>query len=74
MCFNGGWHRLSSMSQSLGLFSADMVLYVIVVHSIFFGQGQWLVQCLMKTKKFCANILDTNKNCTLTIKKIINKL
>ncbi len=40
MCFNGGWHKLSCMSQSLGLFSAEMVTYVIVVHSVFFGQGK----------------------------------
>lgn len=38
MCFNGGWHKLSCMSQSLGLFSADTVTCVIVVHSFFFGQ------------------------------------
>lgn len=56
MCFNGGWHRLSSMSQSLGFFSADMVMYVIVVHSIFFGQGK------VSAQKFCVNSLDDNKN------------
>lgn len=40
MCFNGGWRKLSCMSQSLDLFSADMVMYVIVVPSFFFDQGK----------------------------------
>lgn len=73
MCFNGGWHSLSSMSQSLGLFSADMVMYVIVEHTkctpFSLVKGR-LVHCPMKTKKFCVNSLDDNKKCRLTIKNV----
>jgi len=41
MCFNGDWYRLCArMSQTLSLFSTDIVMYVTAVHSIFFGQGK----------------------------------